>query len=410
MLGVKELIINKYIETRWLSEEFCISRILQRWDELIEFFTNEGNKDSKEILELLNEEVKVYLQFLIIFLKDINQVNTLFQKREALVSKIQDETTDIFNSTINLILLDEYRTMIIDEKLKLFEYIKGTKSVIIGEKFIRNPNQFVNHISSIYKGKINLGKIKEIGKQEEIAKNMLEYVKRLAYKMTTLFPFNDQLLQAISCLNPESFNFINWKWLAERYTNITQNDFPIFYKQLEKFEKEIPLNKKLFDDTVINKNLMKFYNNKDIKQKYGMISKLATSLLCLPFSNSEIERMFSQFKLTKTQLRTSLSDETVEGLMLWKMNMDLVDINDKSIMKQLCMKYKEVFEKVKENEEETKENKSFKRKSDYINTSNEQIDEIRTDKEIKLTSEIEEEQDELSQDLIRCLKIEKNQI
>ena len=31
MLGVKELIINKYIETRWLSEEFCISRILKRW-------------------------------------------------------------------------------------------------------------------------------------------------------------------------------------------------------------------------------------------------------------------------------------------------------------------------------------------------------------------------------------------
>ena len=30
--------------------------------------------------------------------------------------------------------------------------------------------------------------------------------------------------------------------------------------------------------------------------------------------------MFSQFKLTKTQLRTSLSDETAEGLMLWKMN------------------------------------------------------------------------------------------
>ena len=55
----------------------------------------------------------------------------------------------------------------------------------------------------------------------------------------------------------------------------------LFYKQLEKFEKKFPLNKKLFDDTVISKNLMNIYNNKDIKQKYGMISKLTTSLLCL---------------------------------------------------------------------------------------------------------------------------------
>ena len=45
----------------------------------------------------------------------------LFQKREALVSRIPDETNDIFNTTINLILLEEYRTMIIDEKLKLLE-------------------------------------------------------------------------------------------------------------------------------------------------------------------------------------------------------------------------------------------------------------------------------------------------
>ena len=200
--------------------------------------------------------------------------------------------------------------------------------------------------------------------------------------MKILFPFNDKLLQAISCLDPESFDFNNWKWLAERYTNIINNEFPIFYKQLEKFENEIISNKKLFDDLVISKNLMQFYNNKNFKQKYSMISKLANSLLCLPFSNSEIERMFSQFKLTKTQLRTSLSDETVEGLMLWKMNVDLIDINDKNIMKQLCMKYKEVFEKEKANKEESKEDQSLKRKFDNITTIKGQIHEMTTIKHI----------------------------
>ena len=57
---------------------------------------------------------------------------------------------------------------------------------------MRNPDLFVVHLLSIHKGKINWNSIKEIGNQEEIAKNMLEYVKRLAYKMKILFPFNDK--------------------------------------------------------------------------------------------------------------------------------------------------------------------------------------------------------------------------
>ena len=36
-LEIKELKMQKYIETRWLSEENCILRLLERWNELIDF-------------------------------------------------------------------------------------------------------------------------------------------------------------------------------------------------------------------------------------------------------------------------------------------------------------------------------------------------------------------------------------
>ena len=86
-------------------------------------------------------------------MKIITIVNSesIFQKREKLLSKIRNETKDIFNTKINLILLDKNRTMIIDEKLKLVEYLKTTKSVIIDEKFMRNLNLFVTHLLSIHK-------------------------------------------------------------------------------------------------------------------------------------------------------------------------------------------------------------------------------------------------------------------
>ena len=38
-------------------------------------------------------------------------------------------------------------------------------------------------------------------------------------------------------------------------------------------------------------------------------------------------------------LLISLSDDTVEGLMLWKMNSELLDLNDDKIMQDICKKY-----------------------------------------------------------------------
>ena len=80
--------MEKYIETRWLSEENCILRLLERWNELIDFLKKEDNKDSKEIIEHLNDETKVYFQFLTIFLKDVNAFKIL-QKGEALVTRFK---------------------------------------------------------------------------------------------------------------------------------------------------------------------------------------------------------------------------------------------------------------------------------------------------------------------------------
>ena len=174
--------MQKYIETRWLSEENCILRLLERWNELIDFLKNEDNKDSKEIIEHLNNETKVYFQFLTIFLKDVNAVNILFQKREALVTKIQEETIDLFNITINLILLDDYRTLNLREKLKLLEYIKDSKTVKIDAKFLKDTSLFRKHILSIYKTKSVGIASKKFQKLEEIAKNMIKYIKSSVIK------------------------------------------------------------------------------------------------------------------------------------------------------------------------------------------------------------------------------------
>ena len=65
------------------------------------------------------------------------------------------------------------------KNLNFLSTLEPTNSVIIDEKFMRNPNLFFHHLFSMHKGKMNWNNIKEIGKKEEMAKNMLESVKRL---------------------------------------------------------------------------------------------------------------------------------------------------------------------------------------------------------------------------------------
>ena len=70
-IDVKEIKISKYIETRWFSQEDCILRILERWDELLNFFTNEEN---------------ISYEFLKFFLNKVNDIQ-YFSKSIVLLKK-----------------------------------------------------------------------------------------------------------------------------------------------------------------------------------------------------------------------------------------------------------------------------------------------------------------------------------
>ena len=339
-------------------------------------------------------------------------MNTLFQKREALVSNIVEVTTDLFNVTVNSILLHDHRLMSVNNKLKLFENAKDPESKLItlDKKLMKNPDEFITHISHAYEINFDWQDIQKNESHVEMKKNMFEFVKRLAYKMTKLFPFDDPLLKLISCLNPNNFIFDNWNSLGEKYTHLMNGNFSLFYKQIQKFETEKESNVKIFESKEISNDLIKFYNHKTIKEKYGLMAKLSKSLLCLPFSNSEIERIFSQFKLTKTQLRTSLSDDTVEGLMLWKMNSELLDLNDDKIMQDICKEYEEIKESEKHKENEDGREKSLKRKLDEMTPNDQNSEKVlqKNAKHLKLTQSIDEGQDDLSQEIIRLELEPKN--
>ena len=68
-----------------------------------------------------------------------------------------------------------------------------------------------------------------------------------------------------------------------------------------------------------------------------MIVKLGRSLLALPHSSATIERAFSQLKLIKNEKRGNLSNDTLESLMIAKINK--INLKDSNVLEDMYLCY-----------------------------------------------------------------------
>ena len=67
-------------------------------------------------------------------------------------------------------------------------------------------------------------------------------------------------------------------------------------------------------------DVINFFKEDIIIKSYPFLVKLARSLLALPHSSAAVERAFSQLKNIKNEKRNCLSNETLESLMVAKVN------------------------------------------------------------------------------------------
>jgi len=84
--------------------------------------------------------------------------------------------------------------------------------------------------------------------------------------------------------------------------------------------------------------------------------------MAIPYSTADLERLFSQLKLIKTPSRNSLKEDTLNGLIISKIGLNLLDLEDKMIGEQLLAKLRNYYSKMNE----IKKVQASKRKNDEI--------------------------------------------
>ncbi|XP_066945218.1 uncharacterized protein [Macrobrachium rosenbergii] len=187
-------------QTRWLSLQACVKRLLEQWDALILYFRELAFSDPTQVNDMIvdalgNEVTVAYLEFLDYNLGKFNQFNTLFQSKSPNFFSVKSETCKLIRS-----LCSDFMNV---------RYVKTADISLL------NPSHPTFSSACISDENIYIGlsathtidKLKESGNMtnEKLAvfyKNCRSFLVEAVSQIQTRFSLEDSVYKVVSCLNP----------------------------------------------------------------------------------------------------------------------------------------------------------------------------------------------------------------
>ena len=297
-------------DTRWLVLADRIEKILGQYDALKAHFqiayTKEKCFQAKTLSEMFSDE-KNYLFLLFLFptLKELRRLTKLFQSNSVDNFQIYSELEASFKSLAQRILkpsiirsntIEFLAEINLDTDFCLLE----PDSVDLGSSFLKNLEK--SKLSNSEKMDIKIrGKafLKEV---------FVGFQKRLSGTLTTMrnvsrFTFN---------------NFVSSNLKAEDFLSPF---FPQDFSSLSQVEEKSKLLKTVeFSENQTDSFWLAVHNYKGAGGNFPFrpLSSGIIKMMCLPISNAEVERVFSQVSLVKNCRRSKLKLELLESILYCK--------------------------------------------------------------------------------------------
>ena len=323
--GIKDLKVLKYCPTRWLSMRQCISRLLELWSPLRDFFENEQPKAGKEtssdkttpesfercVSFLKSHTAKATCLFLCHALDSFDKYNMALQYDKPEIHKVRD----ILHALLREVLV---------KFIKPAAFKSGSILEI-------NPGTTYNHksdadivIGAQCKAYVVEKKFGDSKSKKFVNECRNFYIKAATY-MATKLPMKDPLLQHatvfdLSKLSVKSFQSV--KYFTDKYpflldnTSITMDKLEDQFTNLQVEE----LSPTLLAEKDAGKQWSALLSIKDPtgQPKYGDLVTLARYILCIPHSNAMCERIFSHVRHIRTDARPTMKKQTLSALCVLK--------------------------------------------------------------------------------------------
>jgi len=161
-MKLKPYKILSYGVTRWSSLLIAVTRILDRWDALVQYFSeNKVDDEVSEITKAMKKpENKVYLSFLKIGLRKINGLNEKFQRSLSQVCDIKSDIQEFYQTNINILLKWEAAELEFDKKLAMVQKVKELKFMKINDEYVKSREKLVNEFQFVYMKNLRSSRLK----------------------------------------------------------------------------------------------------------------------------------------------------------------------------------------------------------------------------------------------------------
>lgn len=133
--------------------------------------------------------------------------------------------------------------------------------------------------------------------------------------MLKIFPLSDDILQLVPAADPskkELFSPVQIRKLAERLMSTDSDYLDSVHTEWVEYQLEDS------STPTLTTNLAKYWHTAEIN--FPNLSRLMQTVLCIPHSNAQSERVFSMLKKVYTDQRSDLCKDSINSLLRIKMN------------------------------------------------------------------------------------------
>lgn len=351
--------IPRQCDTRWLSIENSISRILDQWDYLKQHFDQCRISDkcftAETLFNLYNDEANLaFFKFLQPYLAELRVFNDMLQNRTPDHTKLYISLTTLMTSWINAITLPNRAFIsknVFDTTIANIEQTLSPDPYL-GYAFETQVKKMVdNGILTAQEMKINI--------KQRCVRFLIELISQFQIRLPENAKNlrNMRLISLDNCLNQRKESIV-----------------PLL-QQFKYNDMEITRIEKQWMDLVLlpwseKNNVQHFwgevYHYRDLagNNPFRDVALFAIKLLTLPHSNAEVERVFSQLNIVKTKVRNKLIADTINAILSIRYGLKRTDdccysYTDKlpsNVLREISQSLKYVKEKESESESNEKPN------------------------------------------------------
>ena len=307
-------------QTRWLVHADCIERILSQFDALKTHFNIAYIKEkcfaAKTLYEMYCDPKNyLYLLFLLPILNELKRLTKLFQSNVADILRVFGDLESAFITLSRRILKPAIISANSTEQLASLNLASDfcfldPESVDLGSTFLLK----LQKSSLTAEEKLDL-KIRGKNFLKEV---LIGFQKRLCGTLN--------MMKKIACFRSE--NFLSTRFAA--------SNFPApFFAQDQLSLSELEERAKLLQATNIESiksggteafwTAVHNYQDSTNSNPFHQLSSGVLKILCLPISNAEIERVFSQVTLLKNSKRSTMKSELLEAILYIKFGLSKFD-------------------------------------------------------------------------------------